>query len=173
MRRARFKHTNYYDSSKLYWVSPFRVTDLCVNCILYRANRDLRWLARRLGKQEVVLEIEGWLDAGYEGFKSLWDEKDGIFKCMDQITGRLCDARTSAGFLPLFAGALRRARLGHTLVMQVQCRIATVAVAAGTLVTQSEHSLRALLYIGTESGRPLFLVWTGSPPVTQVAIRQS
>lgn len=117
----RFKHTNYYDSTKLYWVSPFRVTDLCVNCILYRANRDLRWLARRLGKQEVVLEIEGWLDNGYEGFKSLWDERDGIFKCMDQITGKLCDARTSAGFLPLFAGAPKALAVTSTRTVRVQC----------------------------------------------------
>lgn len=80
------------------------MTDLCTNSILFRANRDLRWLALELGKHEEVAEIEKWLDNGFEGFKSLWDEKAGMYKCQDQITGKLADAGISAAFLPLFAG---------------------------------------------------------------------
>jgi len=100
----RFKRENFYDPDKLYKISPFRVTDLCVNSILFRANRDLRWLALQLGKTDAVAEIEGWLDNGFEGFKKLWDEEAGLFKCQDQITGKLEDAAISAAFLPLFAG---------------------------------------------------------------------
>jgi hypothetical protein len=100
----RFKRENFYDPDKLYNISPFRVTDLCVNSILFRANRDLRWLALQLGKTDAVAEIEGWLDNGFEGFKKLWDEEAGLFKCQDQITGKLEDAAISAAFLPLFAG---------------------------------------------------------------------
>ncbi|BBN15706.1 mannosylglycerate hydrolase [Marchantia polymorpha subsp. ruderalis] len=100
----RFKAENYYDSNKLYWVSPFRMTDLCTNSILFRANRDLRWLAIKLGKTDVVAEIDEWLERGFEGFKQLWDEDAGLFKCQDQLTGKLDDAATSAAFLPLFAG---------------------------------------------------------------------
>ena len=81
-----------------------RVTDLCVNSILFRANRDLRWLALKLGKHEEATEIEQWLDAGFEGFNTLWDEEAGLYKCQDQITGELADAGISAAFLPLFAG---------------------------------------------------------------------
>ncbi|CAI5462854.1 unnamed protein product [Closterium sp. Yama58-4] len=113
-----FKNTNFYDSSQLYHISPFRVTDLCVNSILLRANRDLRWLALKLGHEDVAAEIEGWLDAGFRGFETLWDEHDGIFKCKDQLTGKLLNAKTSAGFLPLFAGAATKkqaARLAVTL----------------------------------------------------------
>ncbi len=101
---GRFKRENFYDPDKLYEISPFRVTDLCVNSILFRANRDLRWLALQLGKTDAVAEIEGWLDNGFEGFKKLWDEEAGLFKCQDQITGKLEDAAISAAFLPLFAG---------------------------------------------------------------------
>lgn len=93
-----------YNPDELYGISPFRVTDLCVNSILFRANRDLRWLALQLGKDAEVVEIERWLDQGFEGFQSLWDEEAGYFKCQDQLTGRLADAGTSAAFLPLFAG---------------------------------------------------------------------
>eukprot|EP00897_Mesotaenium_endlicherianum_P000330 jgi/Mesen1/10298/ME000079S09719 len=99
-----FKKTNFYDSNQLYHISPFRMTDLCVNCILFRANRDLRWVASKLGKHEVAAEIDGWLDKGFAGFQQLWDEEAGIFKCQDQLTGKLADAAISAGFLPLFAG---------------------------------------------------------------------
>jgi hypothetical protein len=101
---GRFKRENFYDPDKLYEISPFRVTDLCVNSILFRANRDLRWLALQLGQTDAVAEIEGWLDSGFEGFKKLWDEEAGLFKCQDQITGKLEDAAISAAFLPLFAG---------------------------------------------------------------------
>jgi glycogen debranching enzyme len=105
---GRFKRENFYDPDKLYEISPFRVTDLCVNSILFRANRDLRWLALQLGKTDAVAEIEGWLDNGFEGFKKLWDEEAGLFKCQDQITGKLEDAAISAAFLPLFAGVATR-----------------------------------------------------------------
>eukprot|EP00271_Cylindrocystis_brebissonii_P017531 TRINITY_DN4599_c0_g1_i1.p1 TRINITY_DN4599_c0_g1~~TRINITY_DN4599_c0_g1_i1.p1 ORF type:complete len:562 (+),score=114.86 TRINITY_DN4599_c0_g1_i1:253-1938(+) len=99
-----FKDTNFYDSTQLYHVSPFKVTDLCVNCILFRANRDLRWLSSKLGQPLVTKEIDGWLEKGFQGFAALWDEKAGLFQCQDQITGQLCNAPISAGFLPLFAG---------------------------------------------------------------------
>ena len=103
-RYVRFKKAHFYDPDQLYWISPLRVTDLCVNSILFRANRDLRWLALQLGKEEETTEIEQWLDAGFEGFNMLWDEEAGLYKCQDQITGKLADAGISAAFLPLFAG---------------------------------------------------------------------
>ena len=80
------------------------MTDLCVNSILFRANRDLRWMALQLKQNDVVTEIEGWLEKGFEGFNELWDDEAGLYKCQDQITGKLADAGISAAFLPLFAG---------------------------------------------------------------------
>ncbi|XP_024386377.1 mannosylglycerate hydrolase MGH1 [Physcomitrium patens] len=100
----RFKKTHFYDPDQLYWISPFHVTDLCVNSILFRANRDLRWIALQLGKQEEAMEIERWLDDGFKGFNMLWDDQTGVYKCQDHITGKLANAATSAAFLPLFAG---------------------------------------------------------------------
>ena len=80
------------------------MTDLCVNSILFRANRDLRWMALQLKQNDVVAEIEGWLEKGFQGFNELWDDEAGLYKCQDQITGKLADAGISAAFLPLFAG---------------------------------------------------------------------
>jgi len=100
----RFKKADFYNPDELYWISPFRMTDLCVNSILFRANRDLRWMALQLKQNDVVAEIEGWLEKGFQGFNELWDDEAGLYKCQDQITGKLADAGISAAFLPLFAG---------------------------------------------------------------------
>ncbi|BFI32654.1 mannosylglycerate hydrolase [Marchantia polymorpha subsp. ruderalis] len=99
----RFKAANY-DPEKLYWMSPFRMTDLCTNSVLFRANRDMRFLARMLGKKEEVREINTWLRKGKERFQWLWDMDSGLFKCENQLTGKLSSARISGAFLPLFAG---------------------------------------------------------------------
>jgi hypothetical protein len=101
---TRFKKADFYNPDELYWISPFRMTDLCVNSILFRANRDLRWMALQLKQNDVVAEIEGWLEKGFQGFNELWDDEAGLYKCQDQITGKLADAGISAAFLPLFAG---------------------------------------------------------------------
>ena len=61
-------------------------------------------MALQLKQNDVVTEIEGWLEKGFEGFNELWDDEAGLYKCQDQITGKLADAGISAAFLPLFAG---------------------------------------------------------------------
>jgi hypothetical protein len=52
----RFRAVNY-DCKQLYFLSPFRVTDLCTNSVLYRANLDLRYKpekkARACGSSEI------------------------------------------------------------------------------------------------------------------------
>lgn len=100
----RFRELNY-DPNQLYHVSPFRVTDLCTNSVLQRANYDLRWLAEELGFLESIPEIDNWLEKGHAAFEKLWDSSAGIFRSWDQITDQPLDAATSAGFLPLFARA--------------------------------------------------------------------
>ncbi|CAI5482388.1 unnamed protein product [Closterium sp. Yama58-4] len=94
-----------YDPHQLYYLSPFRVTDVCTNSLLHRANLDLRWLAVTLGRSDDAMEIDQWLQRSAAAFPSLWDESSGIFRCRDQLTGEFLDAATSAGFLPLFARA--------------------------------------------------------------------
>lgn len=98
----RFRTANY-DPSQLYHISPFRVSDVCTNSILHRANLDLRWLAMSLDKKEEVEEIDGWLAKSTDAFDSLWDEETGIYRSRDQLTGQALDSATSGGFLPLFA----------------------------------------------------------------------
>jgi glycogen debranching enzyme len=113
----RFRAVNY-DCNQLYFLSPFRVTDLCTNSVLYRANLDLRWLANELGQDQIAEEVDGWIKKARIAFDSLYDEEAGLYKSKDQLTGELVTAKTSAGFLPLFArvaSASQAADLAATL----------------------------------------------------------
>ncbi|KAG6542326.1 hypothetical protein Mapa_016251 [Marchantia paleacea] len=92
-----------YDLKKLYNLSTFRVTDLCTNSILHRANLDLQWLARQIGRDDADEEVGTWISKTQLAFNSLYDPAAQIYKCRDQLTGQMIDANTSAGFLPLFA----------------------------------------------------------------------
>lgn len=92
-----------YSPEKLYFLTPFRVTDLCTNSVLHRANIDLKWLAEILGKTEAVEEIDSWIAKGESAFSNLWDSEAKIFRSKDQLSNEPLAAATSAGFLPLFA----------------------------------------------------------------------
>lgn len=92
-----------YDPAELYFSSPFRVTDLCTNSVLHRANEDLLWLARVLGESDAVAEIKGWQEKSAKSFDKLWDADSKIFRSWDQLLDQPLPAATSAGFLPLFA----------------------------------------------------------------------
>lgn len=56
-----------------------------------------------LGELDVVPEIDEWLEGFRVAFSSLYDPAVKMFKSKDQLTGKLLNASTSAGFLPLFA----------------------------------------------------------------------
>lgn len=113
----RFRKVDY-DPAQLYWLSPFRVTDICTNSLLHRANLDLRWLAISLNRLDCVAEIDSWLVKSSAAFDSLWDDATGIYRSKDQLTGKFLDSATSGGFLPLFArvaSPAQAARLASTL----------------------------------------------------------
>lgn len=92
-----------YDPQKVWEISPFRIVDVTINSILLRANRDLKKLALLLG--ESTLEIDEWIARGEAGLQSLWNPETGFFEAVDQITQTRIDIPTSAGFMPLYAGA--------------------------------------------------------------------
>ncbi len=71
-----------------------------------------------LGLGENVKEIDGWIEKARDAFDTLYDAEEGLYKCKDQLTGKLVAAKTSAGFLPLFArvaSASQAADLARTL----------------------------------------------------------
>lgn len=85
--------------------TPFRIADVGTISILLRAERDLLMLASRFGTKTDAAEITSRLDRMQAAIETLWSERHGLFLSLDQISGVLIDASTSAGFLPLYAAA--------------------------------------------------------------------
>jgi len=107
-----FRSRNY-DPAFMYGESPFRVVDLCVNAALQRASEDLAALAERFGTAEERREIADRIELGRKGFDRLWHEEDGRYYNLDTRGDGLVRVGTSAGFLPLYAGAASQARAGR------------------------------------------------------------
>ena len=111
----RFKGVGY-DPARVLEGNPFRAAGVIFNAILHRADRDLRWLAERLG--EPTAEMDAWISRGQAGLETLWDETAGAYRSRDLVTGEFIGVTTSSSFVPLFAGACseRQAeRLARTL----------------------------------------------------------
>ncbi len=96
---------------------PFRVADVGMTMILLRATRDLIDLARNIGRQDELEELESCLRQLETGAEYLWDEEAGTFCSRDAITGLRSGYVTNASFLFGYAGvgsAEQRERMaGH------------------------------------------------------------
>ena len=82
--------------------SPFRVADPGVTAILLRAERDLAWMGRRLGRD--VADIESRIARLEAGFERFWQPEVGHYCSFDLLTGQHAEAGTSASFLATYAG---------------------------------------------------------------------
>jgi hypothetical protein len=93
-----------WNPERMLAASPFKVADVATNAILLRAERDLMALAGRFGskaEQTAIADRIARRDAGVSG---LWREQLGAYLSRDLISNEAIPIRTSAGFLPLFAG---------------------------------------------------------------------
>jgi mannosylglycerate hydrolase len=95
---------------KMLLVSPFRVADIATNAILLRAERDLFALAQRFGQAADTGEIAARIARMQSAIEKLWDARLGLFHSLDLISGSPIDVATSAGLLPLYAGAADASR---------------------------------------------------------------
>ena len=97
-----FRKRNYV-SSELLAHSPFLAQDILFNAILFRADEDLRSLARSL--DEPTDEIDGWLTRVPSNFNGrFWDQSVGLYYDYGVRSGKSIPVNTAATFLPLFAG---------------------------------------------------------------------
>lgn len=93
-----------WDAQRMFAQSPFKVADVGTNAILLRAERDLLALAERFGSAAECAAITARIAHKTVVLSGLWDEALGHYLSRDLIGGTLIPVRTSAGFLPLFAG---------------------------------------------------------------------
>jgi hypothetical protein len=90
--------------------SPFRVADIATNAILLRAESDLFALARRFGEATEAGEIAARAACMRSAIEGLWNARLGVFHSLDLIDRSPIEVATSAGLLPLYAGAAHASR---------------------------------------------------------------
>ena len=93
-----------WDHREIARTNPFQVADVGMSMILLRANRDLLWLARELGRTAEAAEIEAMIARAEAGIDWLWDEDKHCWCSRDRLTGRHSGFVTSASFLSFYAG---------------------------------------------------------------------
>jgi len=101
-----------WNPARMLAASPFRVADIGTNAILLRAEADLLVLARRFGSPAEQGEIAARAGRMRAAIAALWSEDHGLFLSRDLHSEAPIEVPTSAGFLPVFAGAATVARTG-------------------------------------------------------------
>jgi glycogen debranching enzyme len=98
------------------------VADIGTNAILLRAEEDLLTLAARFGSPTERAEIAERIARLRVGIAGLWHAGQGIFLSRDLIAAAPVPCATSAGFLPLFAGASTQSQRSAMVAMLEACR---------------------------------------------------
>ena len=98
---------NEYDEVHISTVCPFLIQDPLFNSILCRANESLVHIAELIGEDPGTPKKWVGKTAGAIRDK-LWHEERDIFEAYDLVADEVIEVDTSAGFLPLFAGAATR-----------------------------------------------------------------
>jgi hypothetical protein len=101
-----------YDEAGIRASCPFLVQDPLFNAVLCRANESLVEIAGLIG--EPPDQPRSWADkTGTAIRQKLWHPEHKIFDCYDLVAETPIEVDTSAGFLPLFAGAASKEQAEH------------------------------------------------------------
>jgi Trehalase len=86
-------------------LAPFCIADVATNCILLRADRDLLWLADRLGLDDAPRdEIARWISRAEAAFTRFRSPATGLWHSYDLRVDARVPTPTHAGFLAFWAG---------------------------------------------------------------------
>ncbi len=101
-----------YDEARIAESCPFLVQDSLFNSVLCRANESLAEIAKLIG--EPPDQALSWAEKTGAAIRDkLWHPAHRIFDCYDLVSDAPIEVDTSAGFLPLFAGAASREQAEH------------------------------------------------------------
>lgn len=96
---------------------PFLMADPGIFFILLRAERDLLWLAQRLGRDECAAQITDRIAAAEDAAEYLWNADLHAFCARDVRSGKFSQGFSSASALCFYAGVgsaeQRQATLAH------------------------------------------------------------
>jgi alpha,alpha-trehalase len=78
---------------------------ICLNSLLYKYERDLAWMAEKLGKTDDVAKWNAQADARKAAInKYLWNASEGMYFDYDYMTQKQSTYRYLTTFYPLWAG---------------------------------------------------------------------
>lgn len=97
-RNCNWNHREIADNG------PFRMVDVGMSMELLRANRDLLVMARAIGDQAVIAELEARIALSEAGMDWLWNEETGAYCSRDATTEESSGLVTNASFLAFYAG---------------------------------------------------------------------
>ncbi len=114
---VKFGRDNGWDQRLLSEKGPFLMADPGIFFILLRADRDLLWLAQKLGADAAVAEITAWIENAEAGVDYFWNDELGAFCARDVRSGVFSDGFSNASTLCFYADVgsaeQRRKTLGH------------------------------------------------------------
>ncbi|MEM1045291.1 MAG: hypothetical protein AAGL24_04025 [Pseudomonadota bacterium] len=93
-----------WDADTIARRGPFLVADPGLTFILLRADRDLLALARHLGRNDAIGEIEAWIAAAEAGADYLWNEAAHGYCARNMHDEVFSPALTNASMLAFYAG---------------------------------------------------------------------
>lgn len=104
----RLKRKNW-DTDAILNRSHFAIEDLSFNCILVRANENLRTIAKTIG-HELPDELSECMDRSKEAINKLWDGYYNQYFSRNFITHKFIKEPTIATLMPLYAGTITKER---------------------------------------------------------------
>ena len=106
VRRLRRKH---FDIDKILHRTLFCTEDLTFNCILIRANEQLKDIAQTI-RRKLPDDLLHNMALTEQALNGLWDEPSGQYYSRDFVTHKLLKQPTIATFMPLYAGTISRTK---------------------------------------------------------------
>lgn len=92
-----------FDDERLPRVMAFQVKDVFMSAIYAAANEDLAVLAEQFGLPEEAPRLRQWAREFREGVDATVDERSGLARDRDVLTGEWIGPPTMAGFAPLIS----------------------------------------------------------------------
>lgn len=104
MTIVKFGQDHDWDQKYLTDNGPFFMADPCIHFILLRANKDLLKLAKLLGRDECIPEIEKWIEHGTTTSEYFWNREQKAYLARNLRTGEFSKGFTNASALCFYAG---------------------------------------------------------------------
>ena len=112
---VKFGRDHNWDQSVIVNDGPFLMADPGLHFIWLRACRDLREIAVWLGKDDVLPEIDSWIEAGIAGADYFWNDAIQAYCVRDVRSGTFSNGFSNASALCFYADVGSELQRSQTL----------------------------------------------------------